>query len=114
MSLFASLASATAIAYVADYAAHFEWHFSRVVVRRDALVAAVLLGVVVGAKLIFQRRRKSGPLAPRLSRASNSSHSNNFPKPQQQRHINEAACEALRTWSTASEEGVHLAAQARS
>ena len=47
MSLFASLASATAIAYVADYAAHFEWHFSRVVVRRDALVAAVLLGVVV-------------------------------------------------------------------
>ena len=61
MSLFASLASATAIAYVVAYAAHFEWHFSRVVVRRDALVVAVFLGVVVGAKLIFQRWRKSGP-----------------------------------------------------
>ena len=60
MSLFTALASATVTAYAIAYVTHFEWHVSRIAVRRDALIVAAFLGVVVGIKVLFQRRRKRG------------------------------------------------------
>ena len=58
-SLFTALTSATVSAYAIAYVAHFEWHFSRVEVRRDALVIAALMAVTLGVKL-FLRGRKNG------------------------------------------------------
>ena len=58
--LFTALASATGAAYAIAYVAHFEWHFSRVVVRTDALIMAAIVGVVFGLKILLQGWRKSG------------------------------------------------------
>ena len=60
MSLFTALASATVIAYAVAYVAHYEWHFSRVVVRTDALILAAMIGIIFGLKILFQKRGKSG------------------------------------------------------
>jgi hypothetical protein len=60
MSLFTALASATVTAYAIAYVTHFEWHVSRITVRKDALIIAAFLGVVLGLKAVFQKRRKSG------------------------------------------------------
>ncbi|CAN5505679.1 hypothetical protein BH10PSE11_BH10PSE11_13450 [soil metagenome] len=60
MSLLTALASATVTAYAIGYVAHYEWHFSRVVVRTDALIIAAFVGVVFGLKILLRGRRKSG------------------------------------------------------
>jgi hypothetical protein len=59
MNLFAALVSATGTAYAMAYVAHFEWHFSLIFVRTDALLVAAFLGIVLGLKLLFHRQRKS-------------------------------------------------------
>ena len=56
--LFIALASATVTAYAIAYVAHFEWQFSRSVVRTDALFVAAVLGVVFGLKILLQGRCK--------------------------------------------------------
>ena len=53
------LISATVTAYAIAYVTHFEWHSSRVEVRRDALVLAALMAVALGVKLLL-RGRKNG------------------------------------------------------
>ena len=58
-SLFTALMSATVTAYTIAYVTHFKWHFSRVEVRRDALVLAALMAVALGVKLLL-RGRKNG------------------------------------------------------
>ena len=58
-SLFTALISATVTACAIAYVTHFEWHFSRVEVRRDALVLAALMAVALGVKLLL-RGRKNG------------------------------------------------------
>jgi hypothetical protein len=60
MSLFSALASAAATAYALAYMAHSEWGISRVKIREDALVLAVMLGVAMAVKIVLQSKKNKG------------------------------------------------------
>ena len=59
MSSIAALVGAIGTAYAIAYVAHFQWHFSRLVVRTDALIMAAFLGIVLDLKMLLHKRRKS-------------------------------------------------------
>jgi hypothetical protein len=60
MSLLTALASAAATAYALAYVAHSEWGISRIRIREDALVLAMLLGVGLTASIVLQRKKNKG------------------------------------------------------
>jgi hypothetical protein len=59
MSSLAALVGAIGTAYAIAYVSHFQWHFSRIFVRTDALIMAARLGIVLGLKILFHKQRKS-------------------------------------------------------
>src|SRR6202158_4131574 len=46
--------SALGVAFLLGYAAHYQWGFSRVAIRTDALMAALLIGTLVAIEFFWQ------------------------------------------------------------
>ena len=50
--------SALVVAFLLGYAAHHDWGLSRVTIRTDALLAALLLGTLVAIDMFGEKLRK--------------------------------------------------------
>ena len=50
--------SALVIAFLLGYAAHYQWGFSRIAIRTDALLAALLIGTLVAIEYFGKNLRK--------------------------------------------------------
>jgi hypothetical protein len=46
------------VAFLLGYAAHYQWGFSRVAIRTDALLAALLIGTLVAIEFFGRNLRK--------------------------------------------------------
>jgi hypothetical protein len=53
-----SSVSALMIAYLLGYAAHYQWGISRVAIRTDALLAALLICVLVAIDFFYRKSNK--------------------------------------------------------
>jgi predicted membrane protein len=50
--------SAVVVAFLIGYAAHYQWGISRVAIRTDALLAALLIGTLVAIEFFSKNLRK--------------------------------------------------------
>ena len=50
--------SAVVVAFLIGYAAHYQWGLSRVAIRTDALLAALLIGMLVAIEFFGKNLRK--------------------------------------------------------
>ena len=50
--------SALVVAFLLGYAAHYEWGLSRVAIRTDALLAALVLGTLLAIEVLGEKLRK--------------------------------------------------------
>jgi hypothetical protein len=50
--------SALVVAFLLGYAAHYEWGLSRLAIRADALLAALVLGTLLAIEILGEKLRK--------------------------------------------------------